>query len=195
MQALTGFDKAKVIRGESSQLPKGGYIVRIMDCKEIMGEKNSKRYSYLAFSFDVAEGEYQNHFTNIYQSSQDENKKWKGILNVFIPQEGDIYYEDNLSRFKTMTANFEDSNEGYQWNWDEKTLKGKAIGVIYGEKEFLTNEGEVITITEPRYFVGVDAIRNGKYKIPALKKLNNNQASGINAFTQANDNDVKLPWE
>ena len=130
MQRLVGFENAKVMTGESTQLPKGGYIVKIMDCQEISGEKNGKRYSYLAFSFDVCEGEYKNHFTNLYTASTDENKKWRGVLNVFVPQEGDVYYEDNLSRFKTMTANFEESNKGYAWNWDEKTLKNKVIGII-----------------------------------------------------------------
>lgn len=199
MQRLVGFENAKVMTGESTQLPKGGYIVKIMDCQEISGEKNGKRYSYLAFSFDVCEGEYKNHFTNLYTASTDENKKWRGVLNVFVPQEGDVYYEDNLSRFKTMTANFEESNKGYAWNWDEKTLKNKVIGIIYGEKEFLTNDNEVIIITEPKYFTSVERIREGKFKIPAIKKLNrpamtSSVASGFDAFT-TDDSNEKLPWE
>lgn len=199
MQRLVGFENARVMTGESTQLPKGGYIVKIMDCKEISGEKNGKHYSYLTFSFDVCDGEYKNHFTNIYNASTDENKKWKGVLNVFIPQEGDVYYEDNLSKFKTMTANFEESNKGYAWNWDEKTFKNKVIGIVYGEKEFMTNDGEVIIITEPKYFTGTQRIKEGRFKIPAIKKLNQiaqtaQQSSGFDAFT-ADDSDAKLPWE
>ena len=200
MQRLVGFENAKVMTGESTQLPKGGYIVKIMDCHEISGEKNGKRYSYLAFSFDVCEGEYKNHFSNLYTATTDENKKWKGVLNVFIPQEGDIYYEDNLSRFKTMTANFEESNPGYAWNWDEKTLKNKIIGIIYGEKEYIPdNSDTMIIITEPKYFTSVERVKEGKFKIPAIKKLNraasaSSTASVFDTFT-ADASNEKLPWE
>lgn len=193
MKTLTGYENARVITSERKQLPRGGYIVKIMDCSEVTGNKNGKEYSYLDFSFDVADGEYKGHFTAIYQASSDENKKWKGTHRQFIPQESDTYYEDNLARFKTMIVNFEESNPGYHWNWNEKTLKGKLIGIVYGEEEFLTNNGEVITITKPRYFTGIDSIRNGTFKIPQLKKLPEPQMSFGN-FTPAPE-DEKLPWE
>ena len=69
MRHLTGYDNAKAMTGESAQLPKGGYVVKIMDCKEIFGEKNGNHYSYLNFSFDVIEGDYKGHFANVYNSS------------------------------------------------------------------------------------------------------------------------------
>lgn len=196
MRKLQGYEKARVLTGESTQLPKGGYVIKIMDCKEISGDKNGTHYSYLNFSFDVAEGEYKGHYTNAYNSNINEDKKWKGIYNYFIPQEGSLYYNENLSRFKTAMVNFEESNEGFHWDWDEKTLKGKIVGIVYGEKEFKTKDGDVIVITEPKYFASVEQIRDGKYTIPKLKKLQNTSSqniSGFDAFTPAEDE--KLPWE
>lgn len=195
MRHLTGYDNAKAMTGESAQLPKGGYVVKIMDCKEIFGEKNGNHYSYLNFSFDVIEGDYKGHFANVYNSSINEDKKWKGVYNHFIPQEGSMYYEENLTKFKTMMVNFEESNEGFHWDWDEKKLKGKIIGIVYGEKEFKTSDGNVITITEPKYFTNVERIRTGKYTIPSLKKLQGSvqQPSVFDEFTPAADE--KLPWE
>ncbi len=191
MEKINGFEKVKTLTGESTQLPPGGYIVKIMDCREVKGYG----YSYLAFSFDVAEGEYKDHFANLYRSNTDENKKWKGNYNAFIPQEGTAYYEDNLVRFKTMTVNFEESNPGYHWDWNEALLKGKIIGVVYGEKEYRPDGKEdVIVITEPRYFTGVQKIRDGKFKLPKLKKLKEESDTTGFARLAENEADDDLPF-
>ncbi len=197
MKQLNGFDKAKTMNGGSTQLPKGGYVAQIKACEEITGEKNGNSFSYLAFSFDIAEGEHKDHWTNVYKDSTDENKKWRGTHNAFIPQEGTDYYEDNLVRFKTMISNFEESNNDFHWGWDEKQLTNKYIGIVYREKEFKTNEGEVITITEPCGFRSVDCIRNGKYKVPQIKKLKGYEApaaSGFAGFIPVAEDDDDLPF-
>lgn len=192
MKKLNGFENAKIITGESKGLPKGGYVIKIQDCSEMTGNKNGRDYTYLSFAFDVAEGEYTDHFKGVWQNSTDENKKWRGVHNVFIPQEGDQYYEDNLNRFKTMIANIEESNPGYHWDWNEKQLAGKYVGIIYREKEFLTNDGEMIIITEPCGFRSVQTIRDGKYKVPGVKKLKD-AATKPQSYTAAPEE--KLPWE
>lgn len=190
MEKLEKFEQAKILTGESTQIPKGGYIVKIMDCKEVKGDG----YSYLAFSFDIAEGEYKGHFADIYKSNTDENKKWKGIYNAFIPQKNSQYYEDNLIKFKTLIVNFEESNPGYHWDWDETKLKGKLIGVVYGEEEFKPDDKDVIIITKPRYFTGIDKIRDGKFKEPKLKKLKGSSALNTIQGFEVDDTDDDLPF-
>ena len=169
MQKLKGFETAKVITGGIPQLPKGGYIAKILDCKE---ESSATGYNWLAISFDISEGEHKGHFAEQYRANTNENKKWRGTYNAFIPDEASQYYEDNLNKFKTMIANIEESNPGYHWDWDESKLKGKEIGVIFGEKEFESENNGVIIITECRGIRSVDCIKDGKFKMPALKTLN-----------------------
>ena len=197
MKQLNGYEGARVISGESTQLPKGGYVVQIKACEEVSGSKNGNDYSYLAFSFDIAEGEFKDHFASVYKNSKDENKKWRGVRNEFIPQEGSQYYEDKLSRFKTMIANFEESNPGFHWDWDEKKLVNKYIGIIYREKEFKTTDGEIIIITEPYAFRSTDLIRNGKYKVPPVKKLPESttpSTTDFASFLPVSDDDDELPF-
>ncbi len=197
MKQLNGFEKAKIMTGVSTALPKGGYIVKIMDCTEVNGEKNGRKYSYLSFYFDVAEGEYKNHFKTIYDTAPAETRKWKGVYNYFLPEEGSQYYEDNLNRFKTTIANFEESNKNYHWDWDEKKLKGKTIGIIYREKEFITEDGEIKITTEACGFRSTESIKTGKYKVPAIKKLNNSSSAAAipedETFMPVPE--VKFPWE
>ena len=194
MQQLKGFEKAKVITGGVPQLPKGGYIAKILDCKE----ESKNGYSWLAFSFDITEGEHKGHFAEQYRANTNENKKWRGTYNAFIPDESSQYYEDNLNKFKTMIANIEESNAGYHWNWDESKLKGKTIGVIFGEKEFETESNGIIIVTECRGIRSVECIKQGKFKMPALKTLNgapsvNTANTSSTAFTEIADDD-DLPF-
>lgn len=197
MKKLQGYETAKIISGESTLLPKGGYIAKIMDCKEIL----TATAHYLSFSFDIAEGEHKDHYTKLWRLSTDENKRWKGNYNAFVPSSDNPYYENNLSRFKTMISDFEESNPGFHWDWKETELKGKRIGVIFAEKEFETDKGDIIIITEARGFRSVDAVKEGKYKIPPLKKLKSKKTNtvgetdgfNLNEFVELTD-DGDLPF-
>ncbi|MEE1047096.1 MAG: hypothetical protein U0M60_06685, partial [Clostridia bacterium] len=173
---------------------KGGYIAKILDCKE----ESRNGYSWLAISFDIAEGEHKGHFAEQYRANTNENKKWRGTYNAFIPDESSQYYEDNLNKFKTMIANIEESNPGYHWDWDETKLKGKLVGVIFGEKEFETESNGIIIITECRGLRSVECIKENKFKMPALKKLSgtmsvssaNSSAAPFTAVEDVDDDDL-----
>lgn len=195
MQQLKGFETAKVITGGVPQLPKGGYIAKILDCKE----ESKNGYSWLAISFDIAEGEHKGHFAEQYRANKSENKKWRGTYTAFIPDESSQYYEDNLNKFKTMIANIEESNPGYHWDWDETKLKGKLVGVIFGEKEFETESNGIIIITECRGLRSVECIKENKFKMPALKTLSgapsvSSASSSAAPFTAVEDDDDDLPF-
>ena len=192
MEKLKGFEEAKVIGGGVPQLPKGGYIAKILDCKE---EKSTTGYRWLAISFDIAEGEFKGHFAEQYRANTNENKKWRGTYNAFIPDESSQYYGENLNKFKTMIANIEESNNGYHWDWDETKLKGKMVGVLFGEKEFQTESNGVIIITECRGIRSVECVKEGKFKMPALKTLGNapSVSTASNSFAAVDDDD-DLPF-
>ncbi len=192
MNQLKGYETAKVLSGGIGQLPKGGYIAKILDCKE---ESSVNGYKWLCISFDIAEGEHKGHFAEQYKANTDENKKWRGKFNAFIPDESSQYYADNLARFKTMISNIEESNKGYHWDWDETKLKGKLCGVIFGEKEFQTENGDVLILTECRGIRSVNCIKEGKFKVPNLKTLNGGAASTISSapvssFETIDDDDL-----
>lgn len=196
MKQLKGFETAKVITGGVPQLPKGGYVAKILDCKE---ESSATGYTWLAISFDIAEGEYKGHFAEQYKANTNENKKWRGTYNAFIPSEDSQYYDENLTKFKTMIANIEESNPGYHWDWDETKLKGKMVGVIFGEKEFETESNGIIILTECRGIRSVECVKNGKFKMPALKKLNGTSSvstptTSSTSFAVIDDSDDDLPF-
>ena len=77
--------------------------------------------------------------------------------------------------FKGFIKAVEESNPGYVWNWDESTLKGKKVGLILQEEEYVptggTHAGELRTRLIVKQVVNVETIKSGKFKVPELKKL------------------------
>ena len=191
MKQFKNYENARVLTGESTQLPKGGYICNIIEAKEVKTDSAH----YLSLAFDIAEGEYIGHFTKLFDNNTSETKKWKGVYNLFIPVENSQYYEDTLTKFKTAMVNFEDSNNGYHWDWDEQSLKGKQIGIIFGEKEFIPdNSNDVIILTVPRGIRSVQQIKDGKFKLPPIKKLPNSKPSFAPSGFSTATTDDNLPF-
>ena len=84
----------------------------------------------------------------------------------------------------------EQSNAGFAWNWDEKTLKGKKIGLLYRNKEWEFG-GKSGWTTEAISADSVDNIREGKFRIPKDKPLANKPAEPT--FTEIED-EGELPF-
>lgn len=168
--------------GDIQQLPKGGYVLKIMGaeiCENSIGQ-------YVKISCDVAEGEYMNFFANEYRNQQSEDKKWHCNYLLNVPND-DGSEKDGWTkrRFKTVTEALEDSNTGYVFNWDEKSLKGKLIGGLFNEREYQANDGNVRRTSNLAQLCSVEKIRSGKYQLPNDKLLNNS-ASAIQPKTDQN---------
>ena len=142
MKKLNGYETAQAYF-EQERLPVGGYVLKILDVKY---QENSWG-DVILLSFDIEEGEYKGFFANNYRAQTQEDKKWKGTYRLRVPKD-DGSEQDNwkMRRFKTVMLNFEDSNPGYRWNWEEWTLKGKFIGALFNNKEY---ELSLIHISEP----------------------------------------------
>lgn len=159
---FNGFEEAKKAaqRKGTPKLPAGPYV-----CK-ILNTKNEAEKGFLKVQFDVAEGEYKDFFTKAYKESTDENKKFKGVLTLWLPKddgsEKDKWTKD---KFASFTNALEESNNGYKWDWHEEAWKGKTIGLMFGEVGKNIN-GKDVTFTEYRYPISVAFAKSGKAKTP-----------------------------
>ncbi len=99
-----------------------------MDAKEVTFSGRNGDFSRLDVSLDIAEGEYQDYYKNDYKNQNTEDKKWRGVLKLYLPKE-DGTEKDNwtISVFKAFTEAVEESNQGYHWDWDETTLKRESV--------------------------------------------------------------------
>jgi len=175
---------------ERVQLPKGGYIVKILNAKQMDYDWGSK----LDVSVDITDGENKDFYANDYRSQTQEDKKWKGVLRQYIPKDdGSEKDEWTKSSFKAMTDSIEVSNPGYHWDWDEAHLKGKTVGCLFRLEEWSMN-GRTGWKTQPFKFVPIDTIKSGKFKVPSDKPLANQTVSQSGQDFEEIPSDDDLPF-
>ena len=94
-------------------------------------------FERLEVAVDIVEGEYKDHFRRDFDSQNTEDKKWRGVLRLYVPS-GDGSDQDNWSaaKLKRFISDVEDSNPGYHWDWEEQKLKGKLVGLTFRREEW-----------------------------------------------------------
>ena len=119
--------------GDYETLPKGGYVIKILGaevCESSFGQ-------YVKLSCDIAEGEYSGFYSNDYKNQQSENKKWRCNYLLNVPNDDGSERDGWTKRkFKTVIEAIEDSNSGYNFDWDEQKFKGKIVGGLFNEREY-----------------------------------------------------------
>lgn len=159
-------------------LPAGGYIVELRNAK-IKEYKNRDGDAFERFeiAIDIAEGEFKDYYANDYCNQTNEDKKWKGVLRLYMPKEdGSEQDEWTKSRFKSFIEAVEDSNPGFHWDWDESKLRGKKIGCLFRLEEWEYN-GKTGKKAQPFKAVSVEKIKSGNFKIPKEKLLEKNASA------------------
>ena len=174
MRRLKGYESARVF-SDQERLPAGGYVLKILD----VAYQENIRGDVIILSFDIAEGDQKKFFERNYKNQTGEDKRWKGTYRIRVPKDdGSDEDEWTQRRFKTIMVNFEESNSGYHWDWDEKSLKGKMIGALFNNKEYDFN-GRHGFYTNCHSLVSVEKIRSGKFQIPQDSLLKQDESPRV----------------
>lgn len=159
---------------EYKRLVPGGYVCRITKVEDHPDK------SYLYIEFDIAEGEYTGYGSSCLER------------NGFTPLRMYRSYSDKAAgMFKGFIQNIEASNSNYHWEWKEQTLVGRLIGIVLGEEEYKKQDGSIGTRFNSRDKT-VDAIKNGRFKVPEKKTLPVEQ--NTTTFTALDDSTDDLPF-
>lgn len=178
-------------------LPAGGYVAKIIDATVI----NYDWGEVLKVDFDIVEGEYKGFFNADYRNNTNDDKKWRGCYRINIPKEGNKYFDSQVKSFNNFVACLEETNSGYHFDWNEKALKNKGIGVLFRNKEYAMDNSnghfEGWT-TECCAVTTANDIREGNFKMPKDKPLkakteNTSSTNFSSAFSSADD-DEELPF-
>lgn len=191
MKPFNGYEaKRKATR---EQLPVGGYVVKVLDVHEQI-------YSWgnvLELSFDITEGQYAGFFTADYKNNTNEDRKWRGKYRLNEPKEDGSDMDAWTKRnFNGAMYAFEDSNDGYHWDWDESKLKGKIVGALFRNKEWEYN-GRTGWTTECCELIPVQDVRENHFQMPKDKPLKNKAAPKSimpAGFEEIVDTDDDLPF-
>ena len=114
------------------RLTPNGYI-----CKILKVEDHPEK-EYLKIYFDIVKGDDKGYFKKQYDGDTRKERKWPNA-GTFIRS----YKDSAASMFKGFTNAIERSNKGYQWNFDEKTLVNKVVGLIIADEQYQNQKGQV----------------------------------------------------
>lgn len=149
--------------GDFQKLPPGGYVCRIVRVKDHGQEEKP----YLHIVYDIAEGEYARFYDDEW--GKDPEHDWAhDMRQYYTPAAFGIFKGFLKSVDISNNTHFEEEAAN---GIDENRLIGKFIGLIIGEEEYESNQGEVKTKLRVRGVRPIQTIRDGKFKVPELKKL------------------------
>ena len=193
MKQFSGFEAKQSVNGRAI-LPAGGYVCDIKSAK--VEEYQDGKFSSLVLAIDVSEGEHAGFFKRDYESNDREDKRWRGRYAISIPKDDGSEQDTWTKRtFGNFIWAVQESNPGYTWNWDEKSLKGKKVGVLFRNKEWEMN-GKTGWTTEAGGSTTIDKIRDGSFsplKDKPLKNRPSAPATDASGFTELEDED-DLPF-
>ena len=185
------------------KLPLGAYV-----CKVRKAVIQSTDYGdQLCVLFDIADGEFKDFFKKDFDANQNQNKKWKGVLRQWLPKDDGTDKDEWTKRsFKGLVTAFENSNPGYQFDWNEASLAGRVIGILFRNEEW-EYDGKSGWAVRPFRAISTDSVRNGNFRLPKDKPLKKDAYSttydsapssgsygGYVNFAELEDDDGELPF-
>lgn len=182
MKVIENYEAIQASSGEFARPTANGYICKIIDVEDVpMNSKEQGKGDYLRIEYDIADGDFKGYYAEQYD-------RWGGTwFASFIRS----YKEKALGMFKHFTNCVEQSNAGYEWDWNEKGLIGKYVGLVLGEEEYIAKDGSVKTRLYVKDSKSVEDIKNGNFKIPEIKKVERPAAP---EFQVVADTDDDLPF-
>ena len=169
IKKFEGYADIQVYEGSASVEP-GGYELKIIGAKV----EKFTNCEVLKVAFDIAAGDNAGFYKKKFDGAkaQSADAKWAGVFDVFLPKD-DGTEKDGYTKqaFKRFITSVEKSNDGYTWNWNETSLKGKTFGGVFGREQFETKDGKLKFATKCRFARSIESIRTGNFTIPEDKLL------------------------
>ena len=167
-------DAEAITGGERRMLPPGGYVCNIVGVRNNPFNPANGKGDNLEIFYDVVEGEYRgfyrddirltdgwrHRFYKSYHRTPNDPEKTKKILGMF---KGFLKTVDeaNGTKFADMAEH----------GIEERELIGKQIGLVLQAEEYQSNRGDIRVRTNVYSITTPAKIREGKYTVPELKRL------------------------
>lgn len=177
--------------GSFEKIELGGHICVI---KGVRDERTKAGGKMLVIAFDFSQNDRQHgYYESLFQSDKKKNAdaKWRGTMYQNYGSENSNPY------FKSMLGRIMESNTGYQWDWDEKGLKGKLFGGVMGREEYVNDKGESKFATKCMQIRAVQGIEEVPVPEDKLIKKDISHSSGFTLDQASHDlqiDDDDLPF-
>ena len=154
------------INEEFEKLELGGHKGIIIKAEEYTSDFSGKK-SLKVYVDTASDDKQPEYFKKQYENDTRIDRKYPNGAIKYVP----IGEEENqIKMLKSFITAYENSNNcQFDWNKDWEQLKGKKIGIIFGQEEYTSQDGTTKLATKLREFRSIDKVDN--VKIPKVKLL------------------------
>ncbi|MBP2663525.1 MAG: hypothetical protein H6Q71_1473 [Firmicutes bacterium] len=171
------WNEVEEVSMDYKKLVAGGYVCIITNVEDV------PKKEYLKIEYDIAKGEFENHFQKLFEAKE----FWGG---KFIKS-----YKDGKAQsfFKAFLTALNRSNGGFIYNNDEKALVGKLVGLVLAEEEYIKNDQTIGTRLFVHSIRSIEQINAGEFNIPEIKRIEP-QSNTQNPFGGQVLPNEDIPW-
>ena len=181
MKRIENYETVQASTGEIARPSAGGYFCKITNVVDVPYDEKTNKGDYLKIEYDFVEGDFKDYYKEAHEKFGGE--WWAKFIRS--------YKEKALGMFKHFTNCVEESNSGYKWEWDEKSLIGKLVGLVLGEEEYEANDGSIKKRLYVKDIKTTFDIANKNYKVPELKRVERKENNtGFAPIPPADDSDL-----
>lgn len=182
--------------------PVGAYAAEIRDVRLVEADGKTQQRDSIEMMIEITEGEYKGRYMEVYTDQKErfgDTAKYKGVFRLVCPLPDDE--EWRRSKFESslwcveQSNGFDNNNKPlYRWDWDEKKLKGKKVGINVRKRLYRFN-GQDRETTEIGQLETIADVKNGKCK-PMRDRDTRGNGSGNSDDQNFTDvsREVSVPW-
>lgn len=165
----------------------GGHVCVI---KAIEETKSKAGREMLKVALDIGgEDPQAGYYAERFKNDTRDNKKWP-CCSYVVTTGPDGNCSKSLAQFVTSV---EASNSGFRFPWDNlQLLKGKKVGGVFGQEEYLNDKGEVKKATKLFWFRSAEKVKDAA--VPKLKQLKAATSSPAKASAWADISADDIPF-
>ena len=159
------YDEINIIE-EYEKISLGGHKGIIMKAEEYTSDFSGKK-SLKVYVDTASDDKQPEYFKKQYENDTRIDRKYPNGAIKYVPLGEE---ENQIKMLKSFITAYENSNNcQFDWNKDWEQLKGKKIGIIFGQEEYTSQDGTTKLATKLNQFRSIDKIDN--IKIPKVKLL------------------------
>lgn len=179
------YENVEVMEFDFERLELGGHKGVIIKAEEYTSEVSGK--TSLKVYVDTASDDKQpGYFKKQYENDKRIDRKYPNGAIKYVPLGEE---ENQIKMLKSFLTCVENSNKNYTYDWNKEVdqLKGKKIGLVFGQEEYISQDGTTKLATKLNQFRSIDKVDNAQ--IPKIKLLNGTYVEYENYAKKEESND------
>ena len=161
------------INEEFEKLELGGHKGIIIKAEEYTSDFSGKK-SLKVYVDTASDDKQPEYFKKQYENDTRIDRKYPNGAIKYVPLGEE---ENQIKMLKSFLTCVENSNTNYTYDWNKEVdqLKGKKIGLVFGQEEYTSQDGTTKLATKLNQFRSIDKVDN--IKIPKVKLLDGSYVS------------------